>query len=695
MTLTLLKMKKSTIITILLALIALTVQAKTYKTIINPEAIACMKVRNGDLKALEVNFRDTATTVHFRMEYPKGQLFRFVKESYLLDEAGNRYPLRSAEGIALDTWVQSPESGVTDFTMHFEPMPKKVQLFDFIEGDVRDAFMLLGIHDKKAKLKYPTLQELSDANPYTVPADWFTTDTITIRGRIEGYDAEKFGFTSMECLYEDVFEKDATTLVFNIAPDGTFEKKFQASYPIRQMFFARESKIGFDNIPFFARPGETIQVTVRPDEQGQYQCIYGNGSSKDVERWLKSDLNMSDLAHPLRTFKGKFSEAGEMAERTWRNMLYCLQKENRRRHFTPQEMQLALADLQLNFANAMMDYAMYHEDNVKKYEQRDGGYQLVILDSLENKEIGKMENYKALHRVDFDNPLLLTCDNYPITINRIQFARPVRNRQNEEILDENGGYVISFDNSKKMLSTGILALRELMGTDHDTFMAQLCVYKDMQSSFNSWRSIEDALPHILADTTLTAEERKEAEASLQPVSKMMPLYLDSFTDSFIHQKAEAFYAAKMAQTELSTPLPTDNPAADLIRSLCAKYPGRYLIIDFWGMGCGPCRAAIQNSKAKRAEMAKRDDVKLVFIAGERTAEGSEAYHQYVNEWLADEETISITNTDFSRMQELFRFNGIPHYETITPDCRRVRDDLNINGYYNIDYELQKLIESFK
>ncbi len=695
MTLTVLKMKKSTIITILLALIALTVQAKTYKTIINPEAIACMKVRNGDLKALEVNFRDTATTVHFRMEYPKGQLFRFVKESYLLDEAGNRYPLRSAEGIALDTWVQSPESGVTDFTMHFEPMPKKVQLFDFIEGDVRDAFMLLGIHDKKAKLKYPTLQELSDANPYTVPADWFTTDTITIRGRIEGYDAEKFGFTSMECLYEDVFEKDATTLVFNIAPDGTFEKKFQASYPIRQMFFARESKIGFDNIPFFARPGETIQVTVRPDEQGQYQCIYGNGSSKDVERWLKSDLNMSDLAHPLRTFKGKFSEAGEMAERTWRNMLYCLQKENRRRHFTPQEMQLALADLQLNFANAMMDYAMYHEDNVKKYEQRDGGYQLVILDSLENKEIGKMENYKALHRVDFDNPLLLTCDNYPITINRIQFARPVRNRQNEEILDENGGYVISFDNSKKMLSTGILALRELMGTDHDTFMAQLCVYKDMQSSFNSWRSIEDALPRILADTTLTAEERKEAEASLQPVSKMMPLYLDSFTDSFIHQKAEAFYAAKMAQTELSTPLPTDNPAADLIRSLCAKYPGRYLIIDFWGMGCGPCRAAIQNSKAKRAEMAKRDDVKLVFIAGERTAEGSEAYHQYVNEWLADEETISITNTDFSRMQELFRFNGIPHYETITPDCRRVRDDLNINGYYNIDYELQKLIESFK
>ena len=176
---------------------------------------------------------------------------------------------------------------------------------------------------------------------------------------------------------------------------------------------------------------------------------------------------------------------------------------------------------------------------------------------------------------------------------------------------------------------------------------------------------------------------------------MMPLYFSRFSDAYLHQKAEAFYAAKMAQTELSTPLPADNPSADLIRKLSAKYPGRFLMIDFWGMGCGPCRSAIQNSKNLRAEVAKRDDIKLIFIAGERTAEGSEAYHNYVKEWLADEETICLSNTDFTRMQELFRFNGIPHYETITPDGRRVRDDLNFNGYYNFDFTLNRLKEKFK
>ena len=82
------------------------VQAKTYKTIKAPEWMACVNVRGDGLKACEVVFRDTATTVHFSMEYPKGQYYRFVKGSYLMDEDGHRYPLRSAEGIELDTWVQ-------------------------------------------------------------------------------------------------------------------------------------------------------------------------------------------------------------------------------------------------------------------------------------------------------------------------------------------------------------------------------------------------------------------------------------------------------------------------------------------------------------------------------------------------------------------------------------------------------------
>ena len=65
-------MNKQTIITALFALVAMAGQAKTFKTIKTPEAMAYVNVINGELKAREVIFRDTATTVHFTMEYPKG-----------------------------------------------------------------------------------------------------------------------------------------------------------------------------------------------------------------------------------------------------------------------------------------------------------------------------------------------------------------------------------------------------------------------------------------------------------------------------------------------------------------------------------------------------------------------------------------------------------------------------------------------
>ena len=662
-------MNKKTIIAILLVLVAMTGQAKTFKTIKSPVAMA-HNIYGGELKAREVIFRDTATTVHFTIEYPKGQWFSINSTSFLMDEDGNRYPLRSAEGITLNKYGES--TGPTDFVLHFEPMPKQVQVFDYREADGSRAFYLLGIHDKKTKLKVPTMQELDDANPWTVPEDWFKTDTITVKGRIEGFDAGQFGFTSLECYFEDVFEKDDATLVLDIAPDGTFYKKFQASYPVCQTFFTRESKVGFSEIPFYARSGETIDITVKKNEQGRYVCVYNNGSSRDVERWLRSSRSITDILLPLIRFGGKFDEENALADKVWQNAMYYLQVVSRREHYTPMEMQLALADVQTRFAEYYMSCAVSREFALMKQEYRDGVYYTEILDSVEWNNLWDAKNYRQLQRIDFDNPLLFASSDYPLLLNRIQYAKPVTNRQYDGITDEMGGYVNNEQNAKKELSNLPVGLKEMMATDHENLMQQMCIYKTMLRRFNGWRNQEDTrfLDNIFSN------------------------YLAAFSNPYIHQKAEQFYAHKMAQKDLSSPLP-DAPMADLIHSLCTKYPGRFLMIDFWGMGCGPCRGAIQASKELRAEIAKRDDVKLIFIAGERTTEGSDAYKKYVAEWLADEETVCVTNADFTRLQELFRFNGIPHYETITPDCRRVRDDLRIDGYDNFDYELTRLKERLK
>jgi len=657
----------------------------------SPESIACVNMSRGDLKATRVVTTDTATTVWFRMEYPVGASFRYGSDSYLRDETGQCYPLRSAEGIKLDEFIQRPDTNVFEFKMNFEPLSRKVQMFDFIEGYVDRAFMLLGIHDQKLEKNAPSLEHMIAANPYTVPDDWIKTDTITIRGRIEGYDAEKFGFTSMEFYFNDVFEKNSTTLVLDIAPDGTFERRFRANYPVRNYFHTYDSKLPeLEEIHFFARPGETIDITVRPNEQGRYECFYNSGSSKECERWLKTIGVNYQLLGQLSQFKGTFAEAKVVAEKLWRDLTLRTAIIGRRNNFTPQEMQLALAEMQIGFAYALLNYAMDRDHSLMKFARVENeygvNYEPSLIDTAEYKELYKIENYLQLQRIDFDNPLLMASNDFSITINRLQYSKILRT----------GGFITE-KNMEQWIENLYNAFREVSASDHDDLIAQICGYKEMQNHVRNCIDNEsEFIPSILANKNMPDTTKQRIVSECPSIDSLMPHHLAHFTNQGIRQLAEQYIARETAKTEPTTPLPENNWAADFIRSFNARYPGRILMFDFWGMGCGPCRQAIQDSKPKRAETAKLNDVKLIFVAEEFSSEGSEPYKKYVSEWLADEETVCLPVADYARLRELFEFNGIPHYETITPDGRRVREDLKFNGPASVNKtSLKRLKEKLK
>ncbi len=545
-------------------------------------------------------------------------------------------------------------------------------------------FGAIAIYYKVQIANAPTMQELAEAYPWKVPDDWFQTDTITLKGRIEDYDAEKFGFTSMECSFYDVFESDqSTVLLLNIAEDGTFCKKFLCSYPVQQVFFTTDSKVSFHRIPFFARPGETIDVTVHKGSLGRYECIYNSGSSKDVERWLRTSDELAKYFSPLWHFEGTFDEANEVAGMTWKMVMLKLQKLIRSEHYTPMEVQLALADAQARFGQDYLGCIVKQADALVNREKCDSLGRAEILDSTEWKKYCDAQTYAPLRRIDFDNPLLFASYHFYLLQNRIEFARPVA--------VATGSIVISYESYSKHLTDYLAALQGLMGDDHDNLMAQLCAYKDFAFLFDNFREDGAACQYVLNNTQLTEEQKQRNIDGWPTLAKMMPLYLDAFKHPYFRQKAEQFRDRKLSQKDLVTQLPY-SPAAEMIRTLVDKYPGKFLFIDFWGMSCGPCRAAIQQSKELRAEIAKRDDVKLIFIAEESTPDGSEAYKKYVAEWLAGEEAVCVSNADFSRLQEMFEFNGIPHYETITPDGYRVSEDYRLRGYENFVEQFEKLKE---
>ena len=111
---------------------------------------------NFELSIRKVEANANGTTVGFRYYSHKEYGFRIVKDSYL-EANGKKYKVTAADGITLDetnyTIVKATDSteyflndlSYIDFTLTFEPFDTIPTTFDFIEGDVQDAFVIRNV----------------------------------------------------------------------------------------------------------------------------------------------------------------------------------------------------------------------------------------------------------------------------------------------------------------------------------------------------------------------------------------------------------------------------------------------------------------------------------------------------------------------------------------------------------------------
>ena len=98
---------------------------------------------------------------------------------------------------------------------------------------------------------------------------------------------------------------------------------------------------------------------------------------------------------------------------------------------TLMEMQLAMADAQVQYAMEVMDYALGKMFDANMVTAADSAVYAALRDTA---FYGRL-----LRRIDFDNPLLMASGYYAILLNRIQYAWPVIGADGPvEITDEIG-----------------------------------------------------------------------------------------------------------------------------------------------------------------------------------------------------------------------------------------------------------------
>ena len=134
----------------------------------------------------------------------------------------------------------------------------------------------------------------------------------------------------------------------------------------------------------------------------------------------------------------------------------------------------------MQFLSAMMTCADNHD--MHSHKEDDGTYMPEIADNAEWLAIRDGRNYAALRHVDFDNPLLLSCEDFPRTLNHTEYSPMIHTQLFDPIKNEKGEYERPefLSTNKKVLENVCQSFRDMLNTSNrNSLIIQLCNYKHM------------------------------------------------------------------------------------------------------------------------------------------------------------------------------------------------------------------------
>ena len=288
---------------------------------------------------------------------------------------------------------------------------------------------------------------------------------------------------------------------------------------------------------------------------------------------------------------------------------------------------------------------------------------------VKNETFEPLENkwfYKFLKKHEkrlLDNPMALLYSVAGPLVNCAEFGiyeelkfysneivLPVTGGTSQEIQDYAFGFVMPTDYDAQFLQAVLPMRNDTLLTVSDYWsLAMECSSKATGLSANSFMGQWCMMRHIFGFKIDEHESSPDYAASY--VAGTMP-YITSPILSHHFTKAYREYVKKF---EVKT-TPEENLAFDpVIQRIIAPYKGNVLFLDFWNMGCGPCRATMMEQRNFIKDMQGKP-VKFLYITEDKYRESSE---EWLGKTYIEGEHIYISSADWEYLQAKLRFIGIP------------------------------------
>ena len=99
----------------------------------------------------------------------------------------------------------------------------------------------------------------------------------------------------------------------------------------------------------------------------------------------------------------------------------------------------------------------------------------------------------------------------------------------------------------------------------------------------------------------------------------------------------------------------------------SEFSGKYILLDFWSLGCGPCMESIPEGNELAREFADR----LAFVR--LSVDGEKTWKKVLKKVLKEEKSDCVEWNEFKPMgaglSASYQVNGIPHFVLISPEAK--------------------------
>lgn len=551
---------------------------------------------------------DTATVLHIKAYYRPKQWIKIARQSFLKDNNGETYTLKSGIGITPDKEFWMPESGEGEFQLVFPPVADSATAVDFSEGNFDGSFKIWGIQLKSKKLPELVLpaeatRTLESINTLPVPA--FKNGNATLKGKVIDFTPGMSG--EFQVYTGSCISRNMDNVKIKVQEDGTFS----ADIPL---------------------------ITISP-------CIvYINGQ---IINLILAPNEVTDLFINTRELcraqsKLRKDEKPEGAKAYYGGYLAALNTE------------LASASVQTSLDG---DFNQFIADLKDKNVEEVKAYFLDKSKKIHN-EIDGLKVSNACKQILHNQVDLSTANFIAICPNVVQRVHIISNKLSREQAEEYTKIPVEtpegFYDALKDIKN-INSPEAIYCMDYGRLVCNPDFGKKYKQALNSDKgiffelaSIGKILSNIQTFTPATDEQIAQIASIGNPVyTELIKSKNDELLKTIEANKKKTGFKINAAG-EVSN--------EDLFASIISKFSGKVILVDFWATWCGPCRMANKAMIPMKEEL-KGKDIVYLYITGETSP--LKTWENMIPDIHG--EHFRVTDDQWNYLSKSFQIRGVPTY----------------------------------